>query len=36
MSEAACLSCGSLELRFLECAEHGRECELVICSECGE
>ena len=30
-----CPDCGSSSIRPLECEEHGRDCPLVICCDCG-
>ena len=30
-----CPECGSTRSRDLECEEHGRDCPLIVCCECG-
>ena len=34
-AEEKCPECGSTSIRPLECEEHGRDCPLVICCDCG-
>lgn len=28
-------TCCDAPTRFLDCEEHGRECNVIICTECG-
>jgi len=31
----SCQDCGSTQFRFIDCENHGRECQELICVVCG-
>lgn len=35
VKDYVCPECKSTKCRFLECEDHKRDCQLIICCDCG-